>query len=256
MPLAAHAIAHFSRTHPPFSLPAFRVLRLKPGAPLELCDGRGGLAPAVLAHGSGGRADTTLAGAVARTPWAGPSFVVAAACGGLKGGRGDWLVEKMVELGARGLAPVLTERSPRIGKYVSTADPSAPLPPASGDDSRWLRVARAATKQSLRTHELEFHPPGDVAALAGALAGSPVALVAAAGGMPVAAALASAGPQLEAAEGSGAPCYLIVGPEGDFAPGELEALRSAGAVAVGLGPSRLRVETAALALLAAAVLRR
>ena len=43
---------------------------------------------------------------------------------------------------------------------------------------------------------------------------------------------------------------LIVGPEGDFTPQELGALMAAGATPVGLGSRRLRVETAALALLA------
>lgn len=41
---------------------------------------------------------------------------------------------------------------------------------------------------------------------------------------------------------------LLVGPEGDFSGEEKALLRSAGALAVSLGPTRLRVETAALAL--------
>ena len=45
---------------------------------------------------------------------------------------------------------------------------------------------------------------------------------------------------------------LLVGPEGDFTPGEVDQLLGAGAIAIGLGPLRLRVETAAVALLAAA----
>ena len=45
---------------------------------------------------------------------------------------------------------------------------------------------------------------------------------------------------------------LIVGPEGDFTPAELSAMTDAGALPVGLGANRLRVETAAVALLAAA----
>ncbi len=47
---------------------------------------------------------------------------------------------------------------------------------------------------------------------------------------------------------------LLVGPEGDFTDEELEVLREAGARPVGLGSNRLRTETAALALLATAVL--
>ena len=46
--------------------------------------------------------------------------------------------------------------------------------------------------------------------------------------------------------------FLIVGPEGDFTPRELEVLLGAGARPVGLGGNRLRVETAAEALLAVA----
>lgn len=45
-------------------------------------------------------------------PVVGPQWEVWVACGSLKGGRADWLVEKCVELGAASLVPLLTERSP------------------------------------------------------------------------------------------------------------------------------------------------
>ena len=44
---------------------------------------------------------------------------------------------------------------------------------------------------------------------------------------------------------------LLVGPEGDFTDEEKAAIVAAGARGVGLGALRLRVETAALAILAA-----
>ena len=48
---------------------------------------------------------------------------------------------------------------------------------------------------------------------------------------------------------------LLVGPEGDFTPGEVDRLLATGrVVAVGLGRNRLRTETAAIALLSLAVL--
>ncbi len=50
------------------------------------------------------------------------------------------------------------------------------------------------------------------------------------------------------------PSMLLVGPEGDFTPGELDGLIEAGARPVGLGPNRLRVETAALSMLTAVTL--
>ena len=43
---------------------------------------------------------------------------------------------------------------------------------------------------------------------------------------------------------------LIVGPEGDFTPDECKDIVNAGAIPVSLGNNRLRVETAAIALLA------
>jgi len=51
------------------------------------------------------------------------------------------------------------------------------------------------------------------------------------------------------------PCMLLVGPEGDFTEEEMQELLAAGAKPVGLGPNRLRVETAAIAMVAGAVLQ-
>jgi 16S rRNA (uracil1498-N3)-methyltransferase len=45
---------------------------------------------------------------------------------------------------------------------------------------------------------------------------------------------------------------LVCGPEGDFTEEEISAMRTAGFVLAGLGPNRLRSETAALAALSIA----
>ncbi len=50
------------------------------------------------------------------------------------------------------------------------------------------------------------------------------------------------------------PCMLLVGPEGDFTDEEMQQLLAAGAKPVGLGNERLRVEGAALKLMAGATL--
>ncbi|RZC62801.1 hypothetical protein C5167_024545 [Papaver somniferum] len=47
---------------------------------------------------------------------------------------------------------------------------------------------------------------------------------------------------------------IIVGPEGDFTEKEVKMMTEAGAIPVGLGPHRLRVETATMALLATVML--
>ena len=49
--------------------------------------------------------------------------------------------------------------------------------------------------------------------------------------------------------------HLMIGPEGDFTREEISAAQSAGFVGVTLGPARLRTETAAIAVLAALLLR-
>lgn len=54
----------------------------------------------------------TATGPIESAPWTTPLFTLAVACTTLKGGRGDWLVEKATELGAFALLPILTERSP------------------------------------------------------------------------------------------------------------------------------------------------
>lgn len=58
--------------------------------------------------------------------WQGPKVEVIAAMGGLKGGRAETLVEKVSELGAWSLIPLLTERSPSIGKSPAFEGPKLP----------------------------------------------------------------------------------------------------------------------------------
>jgi 16S rRNA (uracil1498-N3)-methyltransferase len=275
---------------------ATRSLRLGPGALLEVCDGRGGVAPAeVLAIEDRGRDGAVAAVAPtrepARTAFDGPRWDVAVACGGLKGGRADWLVEKCAELGAASVVPLLTERSPTIGKENA---PGGEYDDATGGDttsggkkkkkkvkkaigadaggsdlrsaegggrgSRWARVARAASKQCLRAHALEVAPATTLEAMLDRVRAAPVALLAAAGAPPLREVLRGEGGGEGGGGGGGGEGagmigrtgggVLLVGPEGDFTDEEVEALIRAGAKPVGLGPLRLRVETAAVSLVA------
>jgi 16S rRNA (uracil1498-N3)-methyltransferase len=252
---------------------ATRALRLKPGDRLEVCDGAGGLVVAELVgvEGSGrdgGVAAVAAVGEVRRVPFAGPKWDVAVACGSLKGGRADWLVEKCSELGAASLVPLLTERSGSVGGSSSSGDKkgrgrgrdrdrdrgdfSDSGDELTGREGRWERVAAAAMKQSLRNHRLVVHPPTTTTQLCEMVRRAPVALLCAAGAPPLREVMSMAdsrtGDGLEGgySEGGG---VLIVGPEGDFTSEEVETLVAAGARPVGLGPLRLRVETAAVAIM-------
>ena len=139
--------------------------------------------------------------------------------------------------------------------------------PTSARSSRWRRLAEAAGKQCLRPHALAIERAASVEELADRIrsgrAASPpcLALVAAEGAPPVAQVLfgllrekerGSQEQQQQEEEQRIELVYLVVGPEGDFTPRELEVLLEAGARPVGLGSNRLRVETAAEALLAIA----
>ncbi|WCJ18031.1 methyltransferase [Euphorbia peplus] len=208
-----------------------KVLRLSTNDRVELFNGKGGLV-----EGCIDRIDRTGCDFVAvedpklvlpqTTKWH-----VFAAFGTLKGGRADWLVEKCTELGADSVTPLLTERSPSISENRV---------------ERLQRVVFAATKQCQRLHEMTLNPPTKVQNLLPLIAESKLSFLAAAEGTPVVSTLASSGK-----ESSG---LIIVGPEGDFSEREVGMMIEAGAKAVGLGPLRLRVETATMALLATLML--
>ncbi|KAM0046208.1 putative 16S rRNA (uracil(1498)-N(3))-methyltransferase [Helianthus debilis subsp. tardiflorus] len=208
-----------------------KVLRLNTDDRVELFNGKGGLV-----KGSIEMIDRTGADIVAlenpklvstnTTQWH-----VYAAFGTLKGGRSDWLLEKCTELGASSVTPLLTERSPSI---------------SDNRVDRLQRVIFAAAKQCQRLHEMALNPPLKVGGLLPIVSQSKLSFIAAAEATPVLNALA-----LSQREPVGS---IIIGPEGDFTEAEVKSIVEAGATAVGLGPHRLRVETATIALLSTAML--
>jgi 16S rRNA (uracil1498-N3)-methyltransferase len=147
-----------------------------------------------------------------------------------EGARGDWIVEKAVELGAYGYCPGGPVRDGRLG--------------------RWRRLARAALKQSLSAHELRIEADFPAFSLADARAGAPDPAFAAWIAHPE-----GADPLLQPLPAQG-DLFLVCGPPGGFSAADLAAWEALpGACRVGLGPLRLRAETAALTLLASAALR-
>lgn len=104
-------------------------------------------------------------------------------------------------------------------------------------------------KQSLRPHGMPISRPCSVQQLCERIRAADAALVGVAGAppLPAVAARLQAG---AAGQGTATPTgVLCIGPEGDWTAEELAQLTAAGAQPVGLGPLRLRAETAALALL-------
>ncbi|XP_048493359.1 uncharacterized protein LOC104904850 [Beta vulgaris subsp. vulgaris] len=204
-----------------------KVLRLSVKDRIELFNGKGGLVEGLIE-----RVDRTgldfvaIKDTIVVHPHE-PQWDVFAAFGTLKGGRADWLVEKCTELGASSVTPLLTARSPSI---------------SDNRVDRLQRVILAAAKQCQRLHEMILNPPMEVGSILPLVAQSKLSFVAAAEATPVINTLTSL-----AKESRGS---IIIGPEGDFTEEELKIITEAGVTAVGLGPHRLRVETATIALLA------
>ncbi|XP_015901301.3 uncharacterized protein LOC107434355 isoform X1 [Ziziphus jujuba] len=204
-----------------------KVLRLTTDDRVELFNGKGGLVEGCIQ-----RIDRTALDFVALEdpkfllPQS-PQWHVFAAFGTLKGGRADWLVEKCTELGASSVTPLLTERSSSISE--NRVD-------------RLERVILAASKQCQRLHEMILKPPMKIDSLLPLVAQSNISFLAVAEATPLITSLTSSRRQSKG--------LIIVGPEGDFTEKEVNMIMEAGATAVGLGPHRLRVETATVALLA------
>ncbi|KAK6159191.1 hypothetical protein DH2020_006505 [Rehmannia glutinosa] len=208
-----------------------RVLRLGINDRIELFNGKGGLVE--------GRIEKIDRAGVDFEALENPKLVspqttqwhIFAAFSTLKGGRADWLVEKCTELGASSVTPLLTERSNSISE--NRVD-------------RLQRVILAAAKQCQRLHEMILKPPIVVGELLPIVAQSRSSFVAVAEATPVFNTLS-----FLKKEPTG---VIIIGPEGDFTEKELNSIKEAGAIAAGLGPHRLRVETATVALVSTLML--
>jgi 16S rRNA (uracil1498-N3)-methyltransferase len=136
-----------------------------------------------------------------------------------KGDRGDFLIEKLVELGVTRFVPLHTERTIVQPKESRLERLSQAVIEASKQCGRnvLMRIG-ALTRWTdfVRTEAAGFravlHPDGNAVAV-----------------------------------GSGSPCVVAVGPEGGFTDQEVQLAVAAGWEKLAMGPRILRVETAAIA---------
>lgn len=209
------------------SLPALaaqhlRVLRLSPGAEVELFDGRGGAAQAVLLAGDGAR--VRCAAPVQSPPPVAPLTLVV---GLPKGQKLDGVLRMLTELGVDALQLAHSERSvPTPGDFDARLQ-------------RLQRIAREACAQSRQPFVPAIEPPRPLPEVAAAApAGAQRLLFWERAEAPLPAALAA----------PPAGTWAVIGPEGGLSDAEAAALQSAGYAPVGLGPGILRAETAAVAI--------
>lgn len=210
-----------------------RVLRLGAGAPLVLFDGHGGeyRATLVQAGRSGTRARLESHSPVERESPLALTLLQAVS----RTEKMDWVLQKSTELGVAAIQPVLAERS------VTRLDAER----VGRREQHWLGVLRSACEQCGRNRVPELLPvlPLD-SACAQFRRRTPEALAVM---LDPRATAALAGVARSARPTAG----LLIGPEGGWSEAELATARLHGFTAVRFGPRVLRMETAAIAALAA-----
>jgi 16S rRNA (uracil1498-N3)-methyltransferase len=197
-----------------------RVMRCRVGDEVVAFDGRGTSWRARVASIGRDEAVLDLGAAVVEAATRDAPLTLAVALP--KGDRQKWLVEKLTELGAPRLVPLVTTRG------VAEATPAAV--------ERLGRSVIEACKQCGRDTLMAIAEPRTVAEVVAAHRATGGIVVADRGGAPLA--------------GFDRPVVALVGPEGGFTAEELAAVEAAGGRRVSLGPHVLRIETAAIALAA------
>jgi len=201
------------------------VLRGDEGDRMTVVDGAGGWYRVEITHTSPDQVVGTIL--EKREEVGEPAVNVTVALGLLKKrSRFETFVEKAVELGVRRIVPLRTRRTERD----------------SIREERLRNVMVAAMKQCRRSRLPDLAEPQSHEALLAAL-GAELRLVCHAGedAVPIQHAVEEAGPVASA--------LVLVGPEGGFAPAEVETAVATGCTPVSLGARRLRAETAGLGAL-------
>lgn len=208
---------------------ARRVLRLTAGDAVELLDGDGRRAAAVIRR-LDARGGSCAVERVDMEPPPAPRLVV---CPGLaKGPAMELMAVKLTELMCDALRPVICERSvPRLKDGAAKA-------------ARWQRLADQALKQCGATRAPVINAPEDL----GKLLGRPPA-----GALKLMLHPHGDAPMLHqtlAGAGGASEVWALVGPEGGFTDDETGLAQEAGFALCRLPGAVLRAETACLALAA------
>lgn len=235
-----------------------QVLRLQPGSPLTLFDGRGGEWAAVVER-MGRREVQVRVGAHDPVERELP-VAVTIAVGVPANERMDALVEKATELGVAAIQPLVCERS--VLRLAGER--------AERRRAHWAAIAAAASEQCGRTRVPVVAPLlgllpwlatlGGAGSRAAGASGTPLAqgvkVVQDGQGAhgearwvlsPAAVPALPWGPGVAAGPAS---MLVLSGPEGGFSAEEIAAALARGFAPLGLGPRVLRADTAPLALLA------
>jgi 16S rRNA (uracil1498-N3)-methyltransferase len=212
---------------PTYTLPedeskhAVRVLRLGAGDAVELLDGRGGRYTAAVADANPKRCQLRITHHETSPPRSHFTHVAVAPTKNLD--RMEWFVEKAVEVGVERISFLRCARSERRELKLE----------------RLEKIAISALKQSGQAWLPQLDELTDYAQFLAEVAPETTFI-----------AHLEAGERTALAQGAaaGPGCCVLIGPEGDFTPAEISLALEKGIRPVTLGASRLRTETAALAV--------
>ena len=200
------------------------VLRRQVGDRLQLTDGRGFLYAAEITEAGKKYAVARILETTAVPEPAARLHIAMAPTKQIE--RFEWFLEKAAEIGISAVTPLLCRRSERT---VLRHD-------------RLEKVLVSAMKQSLQSRLPHLHPLTPFGQLV-QRATEPGRFIAWCAGAPL--------PHLKTLLQPGVDTLVLIGPEGDFAPEEIELAEKHNFTGVSLGPTRLRTETAGLLAVAA-----
>jgi 16S rRNA (uracil1498-N3)-methyltransferase len=195
-----------------------RVRRLRAGEHVTAADGAGSWRRYLIAGAEPGRLDLRAESEIVAEPEPYPAVVVAVAL--TKGAKLETVVAQLTEVGVARIEPVRARRS--VVRWDAAR--------AEAAGARLATVAREAAMQCRRARIPVVAPVADLSELAG----RPGIVVATHDGGPAGAIPVP----------PGGTWTIVVGPEGGFDPGEVEALSPTGRLA--LSPYVLRAQTAPL----------
>lgn len=200
------------------------VMRGRVGERLRLTDGQGAFYEAELAEMSKRQAYVRILDTHLVAPPTGRLHIAIAPTKHID--RFEWFLEKATELGVSRITPLLCQRSERTALRLD----------------RMEKILVAALKQSLQAWMPQLQPLTPLAEVV-QRAEEPIRAIAWCGEGPRQPIQAWLRPHTDA--------LILIGPEGDFTPEEVALAQAHGFVAVHLGRSRLRTETAGMLVAAA-----